>query len=61
MVKLSEGEKKETEWWLKYWKSTAMWLVKHIEALQNGEDVEGTIAATLPAIKDTLEGKHGHK
>ena len=37
-----------------------MWLVKHMEALQNGEDVEG-ISVTLPAIKDTLEGNYGDK
>ena len=38
-----------------------MWLVKHMEALQNGEDVEGIISVTLPAIKDTLEGNYGDK
>jgi len=60
-VKMSNGEQKDAEWWLMYWKRTAAWLVTRLEQTMDGEDVSGTIDATLPVIKRELGGEHGHR
>lgn len=60
-VKVTDGELKEAEWWLQYWKKNAAWLVVRLEQYMNGEDVSGTIEATLPVLKRELEGDYGHQ
>lgn len=61
MVKVVEAELKECEWWLHYWKKNAEWLIIRLEQTMNGEDVSGTINATLPVLKRELEGLYGHQ
>ena len=60
MTVLEEASSHTTDvfWWMHHYKSSAGWLIQHIERLldEEGEDLEGTksiVRATLPAFKET--------
>lgn len=61
MVKVTEGELKDAEWWLGYWKRNTEWLITRMEQMMAGEDVSGTVNATIPVLKRELGGLHGHQ
>lgn len=61
MVNVTEGELKDAEWWLGYWKRNTEWLITRMEQMMAGEDVSGMVNATIPFLKRELGGLYGHR
>jgi len=57
---LSDGEKREPEWWCQYHRKSALWLTIQIDNLLNGDDPEMTekiLRGSLKAFKETYMGE----